>query len=449
MSAPTFLGIYRNGRNFGATFLDQSTGVNAGQLDFGSSGSVTVLAFAVCDSGGGLTQAGSMVVGSGGSAVTMTPRTDRNMGSEWGAAGRYRGFDAFGVTLTGLQDYRVNTVLVSDGVTPDNNSPIDLVIVLLEGGTALTSQNFTAVVKNVADVLSTSITSNVNSMAISVGIFEGAATLTNISPTVASTPGVAYIRSAFAMYRTGAAGATTVSATVGAAVAEFAGTTWTVEGSAGDITAPLITGPTGTGGTLVCSGSVSTDEANGTLYAVVTASATAPTAAQVKLGQDHTGAAALRVVSQAVTATGVQNIASGAVTAGTRFWHFMHEDAAANQSTVVSSASFVVTSGSSVTGAAVLGAVTSTGTITPGFGTFTSEPLKRNNDDDPIGVSALSWVAFRNAATGAHVVTKTGLSTNGSGIFTTTDPLLVAGTTYRADWLEASGQYGHGVKAAT
>ena len=108
--------------------------------------------------------------------------------------------------------------------------------------------------------------------------------------------------------------------------------------------APTLTSPSGTGGTLVCSGSVSTTGTNGTLYAVVTGSATAPTAAQVKLGQDNAGAAALRVISQAVSASGTQTIASGAVTAGTRYMHFMHEDGSANQSTVVSSASFVVTS---------------------------------------------------------------------------------------------------------
>ena len=103
----------------------------------------------------------------------------------------------------------------------------------------------------------------------------------------------------------------------------------------------------------------SPNEANGALYAVVTASATGPTAAQVKLGQDHTGAAALRVVSaQAVTATGAQAIASGAVTAGTRYWHFMHEDAATNQSTVSSSASFVVTGSGDTTAPVLTGSIT-------------------------------------------------------------------------------------------
>lgn len=113
--------------------------------------------------------------------------------------------------------------------------------------------------------------------------------------------------------------------------------------AAADSIAPTLSSPTGASAApLLCTGSVSTNEGNGTLYGVVTASATAPTAGQVKLGQDHTGTAALRVVSQAVSGTGAQSIASGAVTAGTRYWHYMHEDAATNQSAVVSSASFVV-----------------------------------------------------------------------------------------------------------
>lgn len=117
------------------------------------------------------------------------------------------------------------------------------------------------------------------------------------------------------------------------------------EAGGGDTTAPVLSSPTGTGGLGVCSGSVTTDEGNGTLYAVATASATQPTVAQIKAGQDHTGATALRAVSQAVSATGSQAIASGAITggAGTRYWHFVHTDAAANDSNRVSSAGFSVT----------------------------------------------------------------------------------------------------------
>lgn len=144
--------------------------------------------------------------------------------------------------------------------------------------------------------------------------------------------------------------------------------------AAGDTTPPTLTSPSGTGGALTCSGSVSTDEGNGTLYAVATASATAPSAAQVKAGQDHTGAAALRVVSQAVSGTGVQSISSGSVTAGTRYWHFMHEDSAANQSAVVSSASFTVTSGGDTTAPVLSSPVgTATGSTTATVGATTDE----------------------------------------------------------------------------
>jgi hypothetical protein len=112
-----------------------------------------------------------------------------------------------------------------------------------------------------------------------------------------------------------------------------------------DTTPPTLSSPTGTGGVGVCSGTVSTNEANGTLRAVATASATQPSIAQIKAGQDHTGAAALRAVSQSVTATGTQTIASGAISggAGARYLHYLHTDAASNDSNRVTSASFEVT----------------------------------------------------------------------------------------------------------
>lgn len=109
-----------------------------------------------------------------------------------------------------------------------------------------------------------------------------------------------------------------------------------------DQTAPTLSSPSAaeTGDT-TASLSVSTDEANGTLYWVVTQSATSPSAAQVKAGQDHTGSAADDSGSQAVTATGTQNAgASGLAEQTTYYAHLMHEDAATNQSSVASSSSF-------------------------------------------------------------------------------------------------------------
>jgi hypothetical protein len=100
--------------------------------------------------------------------------------------------------------------------------------------------------------------------------------------------------------------------------------------------APVLTSPidTVTGSTTADLG-VTTDQDNGTLYWVVTTSSTGPTAAQVKLGQDHTGSAAAASGSQAVSATGAQVANDTGLTANTAYFaHFMHENAATDQSNV-------------------------------------------------------------------------------------------------------------------
>lgn len=111
-----------------------------------------------------------------------------------------------------------------------------------------------------------------------------------------------------------------------------------------DLTAPTLSSATGTETSdTEADLSVDTDEDSGTLYWVVTQSATSPSKAQVKAGQDHTGAAADDDGSQAVSGTGTQNITGGAtgLTAETEYYaHFMHEDAATNQSDVETSAGF-------------------------------------------------------------------------------------------------------------
>lgn len=110
------------------------------------------------------------------------------------------------------------------------------------------------------------------------------------------------------------------------------------------LAAPTLSSPVATKtGNTTASGSVSTTSGNGTLYAVITTSSTGPTKAQVKAGQDHTGAAAADAVSQAVSVSGSQSISGGftGLTGGTTYYaHYMHEDAGANQSTVATSSSF-------------------------------------------------------------------------------------------------------------
>lgn len=96
---------------------------------------------------------------------------------------------------------------------------------------------------------------------------------------------------------------------------------------------------------------VTTNEANGTLYYVVTTSATPPSAAQVKAGQNDGGTAAVYAGSQAVSATGAQSATATGLSSNTAYYaYFMHEDAATNQSSVSASATFTtLTTGTSDT----------------------------------------------------------------------------------------------------
>jgi hypothetical protein len=109
-----------------------------------------------------------------------------------------------------------------------------------------------------------------------------------------------------------------------------------------DTTAPVLSSPVGTttGATTATVGAT-TDEGNGTLYVVVTTSATAPSAAQIKAGQDHTGSAAVFDDSQAVSSTGAKTFSATGLTASTAYRaHLIHTDAAANDSNIVTSAEF-------------------------------------------------------------------------------------------------------------
>jgi hypothetical protein len=119
----------------------------------------------------------------------------------------------------------------------------------------------------------------------------------------------------------------------------------------GDTTAPVLSSPTGTKtGSTTATLTVSTNEANGTLYGVH--STAAPSKAQIKLGQTSTGAASSYAFNQAVTTTGVQTKnATGLTTATSYTMHFMHEDTAANQSNVASAAAFTTDAGTYIANA--------------------------------------------------------------------------------------------------
>lgn len=96
---------------------------------------------------------------------------------------------------------------------------------------------------------------------------------------------------------------------------------------------------------------VTTNEGAGTLYWVVTTSATPPSAAQVKAGQNDGGTAAAASGNQAVIATGAQVATATGLSSNTAYYaYFMQEDAVGNQSTVSAAGGFTtLTTGTSDT----------------------------------------------------------------------------------------------------
>lgn len=98
-----------------------------------------------------------------------------------------------------------------------------------------------------------------------------------------------------------------------------------------DVVAPILTLPTGTTTSVITAdGSVTTNEANGTLYYFASTLAVVPGGDIISFGNN-----------QAVSATGVQNVASGVLlTSTTYYFHYVHTDAAGNNSNVAVSAGF-------------------------------------------------------------------------------------------------------------
>lgn len=90
----------------------------------------------------------------------------------------------------------------------------------------------------------------------------------------------------------------------------------------------------------------------------------------------------------------------------------------------------LATAGLSVlSGAATLGDITATGSIAPQPGVITTPVLKNNTGSILASVTGVVANVY-NLSTGALVVRKTGLSSNGSGIVTISDAALIPGTSY-------------------
>lgn len=103
--------------------------------------------------------------------------------------------------------------------------------------------------------------------------------------------------------------------------------------------------------------------------------------------------------------------------------------------------------GTTLSHSAALGAVTGSVVIFDGA-TITSPPIKRNNGS-LVASATLTWVSILDGATGVQLGLKTSISTDAAGRFAVRDDGMTPGGAYALDWLESTGERGHGWGVAT
>ena len=264
------------------------------------------------------------------------------------------------------------TVFVLDGV--DQATPFGTPV---QGGTS-----------NTASPLSVSITSPADGATLLEVIeYDKAGLAATAGQTeLASMPTVVGTRYSNHSYKLGSSTSVGASWTGGNAQAAAMGVLVNAA-AVSDTTAPTLTSPTGTQtGATTASGTVTTDEANGTLYWLCNTSATA-TLAAVKAGS-----------SVAVSSTGSKSVTVTGLTASTAYYlHYAHTDAAANDSAVVNSAQFT-TAAATVKGVAVT--------------LYNGAALQASLT----GIRALWWDAIDPS--GAPTYSTAAASTNASGVLT-------------------------------
>ena len=175
--------------------------------------------------------------------------------------------------------------------------------------------------------------------------------------------------------------------------------------AAGDTTPPTLTSPAGTAtGATTATATVSTNESNGTLYYMVSANTT-ETATTVKAAS-----------SQAVTAAGTQNVSFTGLTASTQYYtHFLHRDAAGNDSTVANGSGFTTSADttaptlSSPTGTQT-GSTTASGTVVTNEANGTLYRYASTNATETAATVKAANLTQAVTTTGSQSVTFTGLT---------------------------------------
>ena len=245
---------------------------------------VTILAMGVVASGVSAVRMDSITLNPGGTPVVMTGNTDRSLGTELGAAGRFRTFEAIATGLTGTVNFTAQMTTLA-GVSDGNGRPgiyfawyKDVASVSSE-----TSQTGLSV-SGSGTVTTSALTSATGQVVVGLILIDGLpGTISGAGATVVNGSGLASDYWTLATSEAGA-GSTSLQLTASATTA-FLGWLWNLVGA---VTTPTLILPTSTAITATSATvGTTTDYATGSLYVVVTTSATQPAIAQIKAGQNH------------------------------------------------------------------------------------------------------------------------------------------------------------------
>jgi hypothetical protein len=174
------------------------------------------------------------------------------------------------------------------------------------------------------------------------------------------------------------------------------------------LTSPTATGITATGATV----GATTDTASGTLYVVVTTSATQPSSAQIKAGQSHTGAAAVFAANQAVSSTGAKTSNATGLTASTTYYaHWIHDSS--GDSNILSSSAFATAPTLSSPTVSATGNTTATCGATTTGANGTMYFLRRTGGSPASGATIVATGnSLAVSSSGAKILAMTGFTTD-------------------------------------
>ena len=241
-----------------------------------------------------------------------------------------------GLTGTDFEAATSHSITLRETLAGATNTPRDTVL-----SVAVTNV-FEAASLGALSLSSTSFTVGSASSGTITGATTGSSIVASGLPSGLTVNGAART---WAWSGSGSAGSTTITLTetlADSANSPLASNIGVTAAAAGDTTPPSLASPTdaangATAGTL----GVSTNEGNGTLFWFVSTSAIPPNVANLK-----TGTGAVSFGNQAVSAAGVQNVGASGLTVSTTYYaHFLHTDAAGNNSPISSGDGFTTAAG--------------------------------------------------------------------------------------------------------